>query len=134
MNKLDLTRQRLTELKRRLLQLEKELKDERHQLWLEEKNQNSEDQVWERLEIISSDILGYMSQVILKGATRQSAREVVEHLHKLSIFEVSCIVSWYETSASNYPKIKEYFELLDYVRLLLLELVEQNYLVAVIKS
>ena len=103
----------------------------RHQLWLQEKDQNTEYQVWERLEVISTDILGYISQITLKGSTRQSSREVIKHLHSLSIFEMDCIIVWYELSANNYPKIKQYFELLDYIRLLLLEYVEQNNLVIV---
>jgi hypothetical protein len=133
MNKLQINqfeRLRFAELKSRLFELEKDLKDERHQLWLQEKNQNTEYQVWERLEVISTDILGYISQITLKGATRQSPRKVIEHLHSLSIFEIDCIISWYESSANNYPKIKQYFELLDYTRLLLLEYVEQNNLVS----
>ncbi len=129
MNKSHITqfeRQRFAEFKNRLFQLEKDLKDERHELWLQEKNQNAEYQVWERLEVISADILGYISQITLKGFTRQSDREVIKHLHSLSIFEIDCIIVWYESSANNYPKIKQYFELLDYIRLLLLEYVEQN--------
>lgn len=128
MDKLEITRQRFADLKSRLFQLEKNLKDERHQLWLQEQNLDTEYPIWERLETITADILGYLNQVILKGSTRQAPREVIEHLHSLSIFELDYLVFWSKT-ADNYPKIKQYFEFLDYLRLLLLEYVEQSNLV-----
>jgi hypothetical protein len=34
-------------------------------------------------------------------------------------------VSWYRSSEDEYPKIKQFFELLDYIRLLTLEYVER---------
>lgn len=120
-----LKRQRLTELKSRLLAQEKALADERHHLWLREKNHSSEYQVWERLECLTTDILGYLTQIVSKGFTRQSPEMAIAHLYQLSIFETDCIANWYLSEADNYPKIKQYFELLDYVRLLILQDVSQ---------
>lgn len=128
MNKLDkelFERQRFTELKKRLFTLEKEIKKERHQLWLKEQESLKQETVWDRLELLSTDILGYVSQIASRGYTIQSVDEVIRHLHKLNIFEIDCIIDWYNAEGNNYPKIKQYFELLDYVRLLTLEYVEQ---------
>jgi hypothetical protein len=118
-------RQRFGELKQRLLEREQALKEERHRLWLREKETQEEYPVWERLEMLTSDILGYVSQLASRGATRQPPDLVIEHLHHLSIFEVDSVVKWYSVSADEYPQIKQYFELLDYVRLLALEYVER---------
>lgn len=118
-------RQRFLELKKRLFEQEKRIKKERYQLWLKEKESSNEETVWDRLELSSNDILGYVSQIALKGYTIQSSNEVIRHLHKLNVFEMECIVEWYSLDAHNYPEIKYYFELLDYVRLLTLEYIEQ---------
>ncbi len=118
-------RQRFLELKKRLFEQEKRIKKERYQIWLKEKESSNEETVWDRLELSSNDILGYVSQIALKGYTIQSSNEVIRHLHKLNVFEMECIVEWYSSDAHNYPEIKYYFELLDYVRLLTLEYIEQ---------
>ena len=122
-------RQRFSELKQRLLLQEQQLKEERHQIWLREKKSTQEYTVWERLEMLSTDILGYVSQIASKGYTRQQPNEVIKHLHNLSVFEIDCIANWYSTEANDYPKTKQYFELLDYIRLLTLEYIERYLLV-----
>lgn len=40
---------------------------------------------------------------------------------QLSIFDIDCIVDWYRNLGDEYPKIKQFFELLDYIRLLILK-------------
>ncbi|MBC6480970.1 MAG: hypothetical protein GDA56_27550 [Hormoscilla sp. GM7CHS1pb] len=121
-------RQRMTDLKNRLFSHERGMQSERHRLWLSEKDANEEYPVWEQLERLSAVILGYVSQITSTGYTVQPAREVVEHLHSLSSFEVESVVKWYYTAASDYPKIQQYFELLDYLRLLALSYVERHQL------
>lgn len=118
-------RKRLAELKTRLLEQESFIKDERHKLWQSETAPQETYTVWDRLEILSADILGYASQIARKGYTRQEPCEVINHLHKLSIFNVECIMKWYPTAAQEYPKIKQFFELLDYVRLLLIDYIQR---------
>jgi hypothetical protein len=116
---------RLSELKHRLLTYEKGMKDERRKLWETEKDSEQENTVWSQLELLSTYILGYVSQIITSGYTRQEPHEALDHLHQLSIFDVDCIVIWYRSSKDEYPKIKQFFELLDYIRLLTLEYVER---------
>lgn len=128
MNKLEkelFERQRFAELKKRLFAQEKGLKKERHDLWLNEKESLKEETVWDSLELFSSDILGYVSQIASKGYTSQSPKQVIAHLHQLNIFQRDSIIDWYYSEGNNYPNIKQYFELLDYVRLLTLEYIEQ---------
>lgn len=119
-------RQRFSELKKRLLTEEKKLKQERHRLWLQELESIKEETVWDRLELLSTDILGYVSQIASRGYTIQSPSSVIAHLHQLNLFEIDSIINWYSSDIDNYPQIKQYFELLDYVRLLTLEYIEQS--------
>lgn len=110
-------RRRLAELKNRLFAHEQAMKDERRKLWEFEQESEVEDTVWSELELISTYIFGYVSQIISQGNTRQQPNEVINHLHKLSMFNTDCIVNWYTASAVDYPNILQYFELLDYLRL-----------------
>ncbi len=116
---------RLCELLNRLTQYEKSMKDERRKLWHNENELEDEYVVWDRLEVLSTYIAGYVSQIASQGYTRQEPREVISHLQKLSIFDVECIMKWYPSAEEEYPKIKQYFELLDYIRLLTLEYIER---------
>lgn len=116
---------RITELKSRLFALERDMKDERSKLWHEEKRSQEQYVVWERLEVLSTYIFGYVSQVTTKGYTIQEPEKVISHLHKLSIFNVECIMKWYATGTQEYPKIKEFFELLDYISLLTIDYIQR---------
>jgi hypothetical protein len=118
-------RNRLAELKNRLFAYERAMKDEHRKLWETGKDSEQEYTVWSQLELLSTYILGYVSQIITSGYTRQEPHEALDQLHQLSIFDVDCIVSWYRSSEDEYPKIKQFFELLDYIRLLTLEYVER---------
>ncbi|MEW6499824.1 MAG: hypothetical protein AB1589_46280 [Cyanobacteriota bacterium] len=118
-------RNRLFELKNRLFAYEKSIKDERRKLWEAEKDSEQEYTVWSQLELLSTYISGYVSQITEYGYIRQKSQEAINHLHQLSIFDVDCIVSWYRNSGDEYPKIKQFFELLDYIRLLTLEYIER---------
>lgn len=118
-------RNRLSELKNRLFAYEKAMKDERRKLWEAEKESEEKHTVWSQLELLSTYISGYVSQIADYGYIRQKPQEAINHLHQLSIFDVDCIVNWYHQSGDEYPKIKQFFELLDYIRLLALEYIER---------
>lgn len=94
------------------------MKEELRKLWDSEKGSQEEYVVWDRLEILSSDIRGYLSKIDSENFISKEPEKVINHLHRLSIFNVECIMKWYPTAAQEYPKIKHYFELLDYIRLL----------------
>ncbi|HAG83670.1 MAG TPA: hypothetical protein DCL61_21590 [Cyanobacteria bacterium UBA12227] len=118
-------RKRIEEIYNRLLMIEQSMKGERRKLWNQEKESEDDYAVWDRLEMLSMDIAGYVTQIILDGYTCQEARKVVKNLRRLKIFNIECIMNWYPLAAEEYPKIKEFFELLDYIRLLTLEYVEK---------
>lgn len=118
-------RNRLAELKSRLFVYEQTMKDERRKLWQIGNESEKEQTVWRELEPLTTYIYGYVSQIVIKGYTRQEPDEVISHLHNLSIFNLDCIMKWYPTAAQEYPKIKHYFELLDYVRLLTIDYIQR---------
>lgn len=119
-------RNRIAELLNLLLEQEKftNMKGERSKLW-ESEERTQHYTVLDRLDILSADVIGYVSQITTKGYTRQEPQEVISHLHRLSIFNVECIIKWYPTAEQEYPNIKQYFELLDYIRLLTLDYVQR---------
>lgn len=118
-------KKRIAELLDRLKEHERTIKGERSKLWHVEKGSQEPYVVWERLEIISADIIGYMSGIGSTTYRLKEPKKVVEHLHRLSIFNVECVMKWYPTAAQEYPKIKQYFELLDYIRLLTIDYIQR---------
>lgn len=118
-------RKRIADLYKRLSDIEISIKDERRKLWQIEKGWQEDYTVCDRMEILSMDIAGYVSQITSKGYTRQEPKEAIKHLHKLSIFDIDCLIEWYPSAGEEYPKIKHFFELLDYIRLLTLEYLEK---------
>lgn len=101
------------------------MKEERRKLWNSEKGSQEEYVVWDRLEILSADIIGYISGIGSENYRLKDPKKAVEHLHRLSIFNVECIRKWYPSAAQEYPKIKQYFELLDYIRLLAINYIQR---------
>jgi hypothetical protein len=118
-------KQRIAELLNLLKEHGRSIKEERRKLWHSEKYLQEAYKVWDRLEIFSADIIGYVSGINSKDYRLNEAEKVINHLHRLSIFDVECIRKWYPTAAEEYPKIKHYFELLDYIRLLSLDYIQR---------
>ena len=118
-------RNRIAHLLSRLRENKRLIKEERSKLWQSEKGSQEQYTVLDRLDILSADIIGYATGISSKGYTIQEPNEVINHLHRLSIFDVECVMKWYLSAEEEYPKIKQYFELLDYIRLLTLEYIER---------
>jgi hypothetical protein len=72
------------------------------------------------LEIFSDDIQGYVEQII-SNQTTSSTESILNHLQKLNIFNLDYFTAWYFTHWETYPKLKQYIEHLDHLRLLLSE-------------
>lgn len=47
--------------------------------------------------------------------------EAIAHIQTLQVFAIPAISHFYRTEGDRYPKIKSYLQLLDYLRLLILE-------------
>lgn len=120
-------RKRIAELLNRLLEQGKfiNLQEERSKLWDSEDRSVDQYTVLDRLDILSGDIIGYVPESASEDYRLKDPKKVVSHLHKLSIFNVECIIQWYSTAAEEYPKIKYHFELLDYIRLLTIDYIQR---------
>lgn len=122
-------RNRIAELLNRLLEQEKftNMKGERSKLWKNE-DRLQDYTVLDRLDILSADIIGYVSGITSNPYSMKEPEKVINHLHKLSLFNLECILKWYPSATEEYPKIKQYFELLDYIRLLTIDYIQRFWL------
>ena len=118
-------KKRIAELLDRLNEHWHTTKQERSKLWDNDEDDAQGYSVRDRLEILSSDVIGYLSKIDSEKFISKEPEKVVNHLHKLSIFNVECIMKWYPSAAQEYPKIKHYFELLDYIRLLTIDYIQR---------
>jgi hypothetical protein len=105
-------------LSAQLDQLYRSTKTERQSIaqWEEEQ----EFSILGTLEIFSDDIQGYVEQII-SNQTTSNTESILNHLQKLNIFNLDYFTAWYFTHWETYPKIKQYIEHLDHLRLLLSE-------------
>jgi hypothetical protein len=76
--------------------------------------------VLEEIELLTSDIRGYASQIQARGSI-QNEQEAIERLQTIRVFDVPVIAQLYFTTNSDYPHLKAYIRMLDYLRLLILE-------------
>ena len=74
----------------------------------------------EELELLTIDICGYAHQVKDSGTVKDIDLGIVQ-LHELNILGNISIVQFYGDTPTEYPKIQAYIRLLDYLRLLTLE-------------
>lgn len=74
----------------------------------------------EEFELLIVSIFGYAKQIQATGSIRQ-VELVIAHLHQLQVFTNGAIVQFYMEARWHYPKVQAYLQLLDYLRLLMLE-------------
>jgi len=103
------------------------MRDERQQLAIWEENQ--EFSLLGEIELLTTDLQGYAGQV-LTGTCKQP-NQVLATLQTTKPFEIVPISDWYLTLGAEYPQICRYIELLDYLRLMLLEYLGQRVVKAV---
>ncbi len=118
-------KKRIAELLNRLEEHKRTIKEERSKLRHNDEDDAQGYTVLDRLEILSLKVMGYLSRIDSENFISKEPEKVINHLHRLSIFNVECIMKWYPTAAQEYPKIKHYFELLDYIRLLTIDYIQR---------
>ena len=100
-----------------------ETKTERHELGLWEELQ--EFTILGVIEIFTTDIRGYASQVIARD-NLDNKQEIVDSLDKLKIFDIPYFAQWYFSHEFNCFQLKRYVETLNYLRLLIIEYLNQS--------
>jgi hypothetical protein len=70
----------------------------------------------EELELVTSDLRGYASQIQANGSIENSTT-AINYLQNLRLFSIPSIGQFYFETGEEYPKLKEYLRQLDYLRL-----------------
>ena len=102
----------------------KAAKDERRQLAIWEDTQDTS--VLGVIELYTTDIRGCTAQV-LEQTFLDEPQRMISHLKELQLFEVSYLADWYFTT-QKFPKIKQYIDDLDYLRLLTVEYLNKHHI------
>ncbi|MBD1810104.1 hypothetical protein H6F98_32345 [Microcoleus sp. FACHB-SPT15] len=76
--------------------------------------------VLEEIELLTSDIRGYASQIQARGWI-ENEQEAIERLQTMRVFDVPAIARVYFATDGDYQHMKAYIRMLDYLRLLILE-------------
>jgi len=76
--------------------------------------------ILEEIELLTSDIRGYASQIQVRGWI-ENQQEAIERLETMRVFDVPAIAQFYFTTYADYMQMKAYIRMLDYLRLLILE-------------
>lgn len=79
----------------------------------------------EEIELLTVSIRGYASQIATLGSLRND-RQAIAELQKLSVFNNHLIVQLYSEARSHYPQMQSYICMLDYLRLLVLEYLQNQ--------
>lgn len=118
----ELARDYISQLFQDLILYYQAAKDERKriaEIWVSEE----EFTVLEELELLTADIRGYASQFKVYGRVSEPAAAATK-LHKMRILDTPAVAQWYFNSSKDYLKMKFYIQMLDYLRLLVLEYIE----------
>jgi hypothetical protein len=106
-------------LSAQLDEIYQEMKTERSALanWEEEQ----EFSILGVMELFSTEIQGYVEQVLLNTLSQSLDSNSVNHLRQLDVFNIEYFAQWYFHSLGIYPLTQQYVEQLDHLRLLLIE-------------
>jgi hypothetical protein len=86
---------------------------------------NDEFALIEELELLTVGISGYASQIKDSGTVRDVDAAIAQ-LQSLNVLENVAVVQFYRNASLEYPQIQAYIRLLDYLRLLTLEYLQNN--------
>lgn len=79
----------------------------------------------EEIELLTVDIRGYASQIQARGRI-ENTQQAIEKLQNMRIFDISVIAQFYFANLQAYRQIKTYLQMLDYLRLLIIEYLQLN--------
>ncbi len=76
--------------------------------------------LWEEIELLTTDIRGYACQI--KAQDSINSEEIaLSKLQKMRIFNLPNIGEFYFHNQLNFSQVKNYLQMLDYLRLLIIE-------------
>lgn len=74
----------------------------------------------EEIELITTDIRGYASQIKARGYI-ENPKQAIEQLQDKRVFDITQIAQFYLNKSHEYENLKSYLRMLDYLRLIILE-------------
>jgi hypothetical protein len=79
----------------------------------------------EEFELLIVNICGYAKQIQVTGSVKQFD-SVIAHLQQLQAFTNLTMSQFYAEARWKYPKVQIYLQMLDYLRLLMLEYLQMQ--------
>lgn len=76
--------------------------------------------ILEEIELLTTDLRGYASQIKLRGYLENS-QQAIKILQQMRLFEIPIIAEFYFNNEHHYANLKSYLRMLDYLRLVILE-------------
>jgi hypothetical protein len=98
------------------------MRDERHQLATWEETQEAS--ILGEIELLTTHLQGYAGRFL--ASRDEESTESLAKIYAVKPFEITQISDWYMAYGEQYPQICRYIELLDYLRLLLVEYWKQR--------
>lgn len=77
------------------------------------------------IEMLTDEIRGYSLQSI-SSYNLENSQEILSDLQKIKLFEIPYVADWYFSLEFDFPRIKNYLETLNYLRLLVIEYLLDN--------
>jgi putative N-acetylmannosamine-6-phosphate epimerase len=121
----EIIRTYITHLLEQLTEDYQRTKAERQQIYTLVISDEDEFTVLEELELLTTTLRGYASQIQFRGWIENEA-EAIEQLQAMYVLDVSAIAQFYFTTPGQYEQVKAYIRMLDYLRLLMLDYLRSN--------
>ena len=117
---IELTKNKIVQLLEQLTIDYQNCRQEREKIALEFLPSEEEFSLLEEIELLTTDIRGYASQIKVQGHINNKLT-ATEQLQKMRIFNTLTTAQFYFNNQLNFPLVKSYLRMLDYLRLLILE-------------
>jgi hypothetical protein len=100
-------------------------KQERQEIAALSSSSEDEFTVLEEIELLTIDIRGYACQIQTQGQINNK-QQAIDKLQNMRIFDIPVIARFYFANPQAYRQMKAYLQMLDYLRLLIIEYLQLN--------
>ena len=116
----ELTKNQIIKLLEQLIIDEQNCIEEKKRIAIDFPTSEEDFTILEEIELLTTDIRGYASQIKAQGYINEKAK-TVKNLQKMRVFNIPKISEFYFNNQLNFPQVKNYLQMLDYLRLLIIE-------------
>jgi exonuclease VII large subunit len=124
-DRLKIQRESITQLLNQLTDEYPTLKSELKQISEQDSGSDDEYTFLEEFELLIVSVSGYAKQIQATGSVKQ-LDSTVAHLQQLQVFANAAIAQFYTGARRQYPEVQSYLQLLNYLRLLMLEYLQMQ--------